>query len=29
MKTPLSFVNMLYTLRGHIGLVREAILRKT
>lgn len=29
MPTPLAFSDMLYTLRGHIGLVREAILRKT
>ena len=27
--TPLAFSDMLYTLRGHIGLVRAAILRKT
>lgn len=29
MKTPLAFADMLYTLRGHIGLVRESVLRKT
>lgn len=29
MPTPLAFSDMLYTLRSHIGLVREAILRKT
>lgn len=29
MQTPLPFSDMLYTLRGHIGLVREAIQRKT
>lgn len=29
MRTPLAYSDMLYTLRGHIGLVREAILRKT
>ena len=29
MPTPLPFSDMLYTLRGHIGLVREAIQRKT
>lgn len=29
MATPLAYSDMLYTLRGHIGLVREAILRKT
>lgn len=29
MTTPLAFSDMLYTLRGHIGLVRETILRKT
>lgn len=29
MTTPLAFSDMLYTLRGHIGLVREAILRRT
>lgn len=28
-KTPLPFADMIYTLRGHIGLVREAVLRKT
>ena len=27
--TPLPFSDMLYTLRMHVGLVREAILRKT
>ena len=29
MPTPLPFSDMLYTLRSHIDLVREAILRKT
>lgn len=29
MTTPLAFSDMLYTLRGHIGLVRETVLRKT
>ncbi len=29
MPTPLAFSDMLYTLRSHIGLVREAVLRKT
>lgn len=29
MKTPLAFADMLYTLRGHIGLVRESVLRRT
>ncbi len=29
MPTPLAFSDMLYTLRGHIGLVREAIQRRT
>ncbi|MDD5177114.1 MAG: TAXI family TRAP transporter solute-binding subunit [Sterolibacterium sp.] len=29
MQTPLPFSDMLYNLRGHIGLVREAIQRKT
>ncbi|MFA7268099.1 MAG: TAXI family TRAP transporter solute-binding subunit [Sterolibacterium sp.] len=29
MQTPLPFSDMLYTLRGHIGLVREAIRHKT
>jgi len=29
MPTPLAFSDMYYTLRGHIGLVRETILRKT
>ena len=28
-RTPLTFSDMLYTLRAHIGIVREAILRKT
>jgi TRAP transporter TAXI family solute receptor len=28
-RTPLTFSDMLYTLRSHIDLVREAILRKT
>jgi TRAP-type uncharacterized transport system substrate-binding protein len=28
-RTPLTFTDMLYTLRGHIDLVREAILRRT
>lgn len=27
--TPLAFANMLYTLRQHIGLVRETILKRT
>jgi TRAP-type uncharacterized transport system substrate-binding protein len=27
--TPLAFADMLYTLRGHLGLVRETILRRT
>jgi hypothetical protein len=27
--TPLPFSDMLYTLRSHVSLVREAILRKT
>ena len=27
--TPLAFADMLYTLRGHIGLVRDAVLKKT
>jgi len=29
MPTPLAFSDMYYTLRGHIGLVRETILRRT
>ena len=29
MPTPLAFSDMFYTLRGHIGLVRETILRRT
>lgn len=29
MPTPLAFSDMFYTLRGHVGLVRETILRKT
>jgi TRAP transporter TAXI family solute receptor len=29
MPTPLSFADMLYTLRSHIGLVRDTILKKT
>jgi len=29
MPTPLTFSDMYYTLRSHIGLVRETILRKT
>lgn len=29
MPTPLAFSDMYYTLRGHVGLVRETILRKT
>jgi TRAP-type uncharacterized transport system substrate-binding protein len=28
-RTPLTFTDMLYTLRGHIDLVREIILRRT
>jgi hypothetical protein len=28
-RTPLTFTDMLYTLRAHIDLVREAILRRT
>lgn len=28
-RTPLAFANMLYTLRQHIGLVRETILKRT
>lgn len=28
-RTPLAFSDMLYTLRSHIGVVREAILRRT
>ncbi len=28
-RTPLTFSDMLYTLRGHIDLVREMILRRT
>jgi hypothetical protein len=28
-RTPLTFSDMLYTLRGHIDLVRDVILRKT
>jgi TRAP transporter TAXI family solute receptor len=28
-RTPLTFTDMLYTLRGHIDLVREMILRRT
>jgi TRAP-type uncharacterized transport system substrate-binding protein len=28
-RTPLTFTDMLYTLRGHINLVREMILRQT
>ncbi|MCX7172207.1 MAG: hypothetical protein NTY41_18530 [Proteobacteria bacterium] len=28
MPTPLPFSDMLYTLRSHIGMVREAIQRK-
>ncbi|MDP2810544.1 MAG: TAXI family TRAP transporter solute-binding subunit [Rhodocyclaceae bacterium] len=27
--TPLAFADMLYTLKGHIGLVRETVLRRT
>jgi TRAP-type uncharacterized transport system substrate-binding protein len=27
--TPLAFADMLYTLRSHIGLVRETVLRRT
>ncbi len=27
--TPLAFSDMLYTLRGHIGMVREAVMKKT
>ncbi|MBL8485857.1 MAG: ABC transporter substrate-binding protein [Rhodocyclaceae bacterium] len=27
--TPLAFADMLYTLRGHIALVREAVLKRT
>ncbi|WIM05379.1 MAG: ABC transporter substrate-binding protein [Candidatus Nitricoxidivorans perseverans] len=27
--TPLAFADMLYTLKGHIGLVREAVLKRT
>jgi hypothetical protein len=29
MPTPLAFTDMLYTLRLHLGLVRETILRRT
>ncbi len=29
MPTPLAFSDMFYTLRGHVGLVRETILRRT
>jgi hypothetical protein len=28
-RTPLTFSDMLYTLRGHIDLVREMIIRRT
>ena len=28
-RTPLTFTDMLYTLRGHIELVRDMILRRT
>ena len=28
-RTPLTFADMLYTLRGHIDLVRDMILRRT
>ncbi len=29
MSTPLAFSDMFYTLKGHVGLVRETILRRT
>ena len=28
-QTPLAYADMLYTLRGHIGLVRQTVQRRT